>query len=156
MAQIVKKEKATHQLGTWDPFRTMRNWMSWDPFRELPTFKEGPLIDFIPDFEVKETSEGFVFKGDLPGIKEKDLEISISGNMLTVAGKREEERQEKGEKFYTYERSFGSFSRAFTLPEGADTDNVHADLTDGVLTLAVAKKGDVKPKRIKVKKGEKH
>jgi len=157
MAQLIKREKAVpRSAGTWDPFRAMRNWMAWDPFRELATLKEGPLADFVPDFEIKETKEGYVFKGDLPGIKEKDLDISVSGNLLSISGKRDEEHKEEGDKFYTYERSYGSFTRSFTMPDGADLANVHADLSDGVLTIAVPKKGDVKPKKIKVKKGEKH
>ena len=109
---------------------------------------------FIPAFEVKETPDAYLFKADLPGVKEGDLEIALSGNRILISGKREAEQLEEGDTFYAYERSYGGFSRSFTLPEGADADNVRADLRDGVLSLMVAKKQEVKPKKIQVKVGK--
>jgi HSP20 family protein len=101
---------------------------------------------------VKETKDAYVFKADLPGIREEDLDISLTGNRLTVSGKREEEKREEDDRFYAYERSYGSFSRSFTLPEGIDVEHAQADLNDGVLTVSVPKKPEVKPKKIEVKK----
>jgi len=133
-----------------DPYEMMRELMQWDPFREL-----GPVaphvMGFVPTFDVKETQDGYVFKADLPGIKEKELDISLTGSRLTVSGKREEEKKEEGERFYAYERSYGSFSRSFTLPEGVDPDSVQAELKEGVLTLSIAKKPEVKAKKIELK-----
>ena len=106
---------------------------------------------FTPQFDVKESKDGYVFKADLPGIKEKDLDISLTGNRLTVSGRREEEQRQEEERFFAYERSYGSFSRSFTLPEGVDAENVQAELKDGVLTLNVAKKPEVKAKKIELK-----
>ncbi len=134
----------------WEPFEMMREMMQWDPFRELGVVGTR-TVAFVPAFEVKETKDEYVFRADMPGIKEKDLEISLTGNRLTVSGKREEEKREQGERFYTYERSYGTFSRSFTLPEGIDPEHVHAELKDGVLTLGIAKKPEVKPKRIELK-----
>ncbi len=135
-----------------DPFEMVRELMHWDPFRELGVVSSRNLT-FVPSFEVKETKDGYVFKADLPGIKEKDLDISLTGNRLTVSGHREEEKQEEGERYFTYERAYGSFSRSFTLPEGVDAEHVQAELKEGVLTLSVAKKPEVKAKKIELKPG---
>jgi HSP20 family protein len=105
---------------------------------------------FMPSFEVKETKTGYVFKADVPGVSEKDLDIQLTGTRLSISGKRESEKQEQGESYYCFERSFGSFNRSFTLPEGVDADHVSASLKDGVLTLAVAKKPEVQPRTISV------
>lgn len=75
----------------------------------------------------------------------------MTGNRLTIAGQRHEEQREEGERYYTYERSYGSFSRSFTLPEGIDSENVQGELKDGVLTVSVSKKPEVQPKRIPLK-----
>lgn len=136
--------------STWEPHRLMRELMSWDPFREMtPYFTPSPAT-FSPSFEVKETKEGYVFKADLPGIKESDLDISVTGNRLTLSGKREAEKREEGDTFYTYERSYGSFTRSFTLPDGVDMTTVHADLKDGVLALSVKKAPEAQPKKIAI------
>jgi HSP20 family protein len=139
--------------ASWDPWRTMRALMTWDPFREIaafPTLPE-PGMAFNAAFDIKETKDAYQFKADLPGIKDKDLEVTITGNRLNVSGKREEEKEEKSDRYYTYERSYGSFSRSFTLPEGADVDKLRASLDQGVLTISVPKKPEVQPKKIAVK-----
>src|SRR5206468_2533929 len=100
-----------------------------------------------------ETKDAYVFRADLPGVKDSDLEISLTGNRLTVSGRREQERQEQGETFYASERSYGSFTRSFTLPEGIDGDNVSADLKSGVLTLSVPKKPEVQPRKVTINTG---
>ena len=133
-------------------------WMYLDPFRQMAPFWPGDEqpARFTPDFEVKETKEGFVFKADVPGMKEKDLEINMTGNRLTISGKREAEVEEKTDTYYACERSYGSFTRAFTLPEGTDSDNhSRAELKEGVLTLLLPKKPDLQPRRIEVKASEK-
>jgi HSP20 family protein len=129
-------------------------WVHWDPFRQMAPFWPGEEqpVRFTPDFEVKETKEDFVFKADVPGIKEKDLEINVTGNRLTISGKREAETEEKTDTYYARERSYGSFTRAFTLPEGTDGDNhSRAELKEGVLTLSLPKKPELKQRRIEVK-----
>ncbi|SES87092.1 Hsp20/alpha crystallin family protein [Stigmatella erecta] len=138
----------------WDPFQQMQELMNWDPFEQLashPWFagRQGPA-PFVPAFEVKETQDAYVFKADLPGVDEKDIEVTLTGDRLSVSGKREREKREEGERFYAYERSFGAFSRAFTLPEGVNGDNVQAQLKNGVLTLTLPKRPEVQPKRIQV------
>ena len=88
-------------------------------------------------------------------MKESDLEVTVTGNRLTVSGKREAEKQEHTDTYYSYERSYGDFTRAFTLPDGVDMNGVHAELKDGVLTLSVKKTPEAQPKKIAVQSAAK-
>ncbi len=160
MANItVRKDDAGRQTmpatPAWEPIRWMRDMMRWDPFREMAPMQADEMGGFFPAFEVKETKDAFVFKADLPGIQEKDLEIQLTGNRLTLTGKREAEKEEKNDTYFIYERSYGSFARAFTLPEGVDAEHIRAELKDGVLNLVLPKKPEMMPKKIDVKVGEK-
>lgn len=139
----------------WEPFRLMREMMQWDPFAEMLPFPEERMGSFAPTFEIKETKDSFVFRADLPGIQEKDLEIQLTGNRLTINGKRDVEKEEKSDRYFLFERSYGSFTRSFTLPEGADGEHIRAELKDGVLTLVLPKRPESVPKKIEVKAGEK-
>lgn len=135
-----------------DPFRLMRDFLRWDPFREMsPLWNPETSSAFAPAFEIKETKDAYVFKADVPGVKEADIDVTVTGNRLTVSGQRSEEKEDKGETYYSCERRYGSFSRAYTLPEGVDTANVHADLKAGVLTVAVPKLPGAQPKKVAVK-----
>ena len=158
MATLIRRnqnEVAPSSGTVWDPFRVMRDVLRWDPFRELEAAAGGGDYGlFAPSFDVKENKDGYVFRADLPGVKEDDLEISLTGNRLTISGKREQEKREQGETYYATERSYGSFSRAFTLPDGTDGDNVKAELKNGVLQVTVPKKPEVQPKRITIGKDE--
>jgi HSP20 family protein len=151
----VKKENGgavPTRMTEWDPFRAAREFLRWDPFREMAPFglaTEGAV--FSPAFEVKETKESYLFKADMPGVKEQDVDITRTGNRLTVTGKREAEKEDKSETYYAYERTYGSFTRSFTLPEGIDGDQIRADLKDGVLTLVVPKTPEAQPKKIGLK-----
>lgn len=136
----------------WEPFQLMRSLLRWDPFAEMSPVPIGEAA-FSPAFDVKETKDGFIFKADLPGIEEKDLDVKITKNRLSVSGKREHEKTEKGDTYYTYERSYGSFTRAFTLPDGVDADAIKAELKAGVLTINMPKKPEAQPKKVAVKAG---
>lgn len=155
MTNIVRSNhgEKTQALAPSDPFqRLVRDMMRWDPFREMaPTWMASEAPTFAPAFEVKETKEAFLFKADMPGVKDKDLEVKLHGNRLTISGKREAEHEDKSDAYYTYERSYGSFLRAFTLPDGIDGDHVQADLKEGVLTVAIPKKVGAQAKTIAVK-----
>lgn len=138
----------------WDPFRTMRELMRWDPFTSAwPAWPAGASEMMNVAFDVKETDEAFVIHADVPGMDVKDIEIKLQNNRLNISGKREQEKTEKSDTYYCYERSHGSFSRSFTLPEGVDGDKVGADLKQGVLTVTLPKKPQAKPKQISVKSG---
>jgi HSP20 family protein len=143
-----KHDVAPQESELWDPFRLMREIVGWDPLQEAAA--RAPYAVYAPAFEVKETADSYVFRADLPGVREEDLEISLTGNRLTIAGKREQEKREGNERFYAHERAFGGFSRSFTLPDGCDADHVTADLKGGVLTLVVTKRPEVQPRRISI------
>jgi HSP20 family protein len=123
-------------------FPMLRSLMDREPLRELV---------FTPTFDVKETKEAFLVKADLPGVAEKDLEVTLSGTRLIVSGKREEEKKEKGDVFYTWERSFGMFTRSFKLPEGVDAGRLEAELKGGVLTIVAPKQAEFQPRRVTVR-----
>jgi HSP20 family protein len=139
----------------WDPFRMMRDMLRWDPFREMAPVLSAEMPSYSPAFEVKETKDGFVFKADVPGTKEEDIDVSVTGNRLTISGKREGEKEDKGDTFYMYERSYGTFTRSFTLPEQTDGAHVRAELKNGELTVVVPKTAAAVAKRIPVSSGEK-
>jgi HSP20 family protein len=130
-----------------DPFAMARELLSWDPF-----FGGRQTTAFAPAFEVKETADSFVVKADLPGVAESDLDIAVHNNVLTVSGSRQAEERKEGESYALYERQFGSFTRAFSLPDMADGERISAKLENGVLTLTVAKKAEAKPRKIAVNK----
>jgi HSP20 family protein len=111
-----------------------------------------PESRFDARFDVKETKEGFLFKADLPGLREEDVEISLTGNRLTVSGKREVEAAQEGETHFMRERTSGAFRRTFTLPETADADKITASMKDGVLTLALPKRSESQPRRVPIGK----
>ena len=138
---------------SFEPFRMLRDLMRWDPFAEMAPVFTNEGATFLPAFDVKETKDAFVFKADLPGMKEADLDVKLAQNRLSISGKREAEKSDKGETYYSYERSYGSFTRSFTLPEGVDADRIKAELKDGVLTLELPKKPELQPKTINVKSG---
>jgi len=146
---------ATAVDSRWDPYRAMRDLMGWDPFREMMPFAAQTPAGFVPSFEVKETKDSYLFKADVPGVKESDLHITTTGNRLTIAGNREAEKKEQTDTYYSFERTYGSFSRSFTLPEGADLNTVHADLKDGVLTIDVKKMPEAQPKKIAIQSAAK-
>jgi HSP20 family protein len=140
----------------------------WDPFREVVALQnrfntlfrdlnegEGTLTtaSFIPAVDVYEDEKKVVLKLEVPGIEEKDLDVSVENHTLTVKGERKfekEEKEEKEENFHRIERRYGSFYRAFTLPSTVDTENVAASYNAGVLKLELKKKPEAQPKQIKV------
>jgi HSP20 family protein len=151
----VRKEQGNRMQSSqhpseWEPSRLMRQFFGWDPFSEMTPFATDDRYAFAPAFEVKETKDGYLFKADMPGVKQGDLDVNITGNRLTIAGKREAEKREQTDTYYTFERSYGAFTRAFTLPDGIDAAAIHADLRDGVLTLVVPKRPETQPKKIAV------
>ncbi len=158
MANIIKKDqnqnRGLQRARAWDPFRMMRDLMRWDPFGQMIPYAAEEL--WSPQVEVRETDDAFLFKADLPGVKQEDVNIELLGNRLQISGKRDQEREEKeGDRIYAYERSFGSFSRAFTLPDNVDTEHIRCELKEGVLSLAIPKKPGEQPRKIQIGGGGK-
>jgi HSP20 family protein len=135
------------------PLQAMRELLHLDPFAwtfPLRPFRgHGSL--YVPDFDIKETPEAFVLKADVPGVSAEEISVELAKDRLVVSGHREQEKSKKGETFYAYERAYGSFSRSFSLPEGANPEKIDAELGNGVLTITIAKATPVESKQIPVK-----
>ena len=106
--------------------------------------------NFAPPVDVYEDEHHISLKIEVPGIDEKDINVSIENNTLTVRGERRFEKDEKEENFHRVERMYGSFTRSFTLPNTVDPEQVSAHYEKGVLKIRLAKKAEAKPKLIKV------
>src|SRR5579864_476014 len=152
----------------------MTQLIRWEPFREFPTMQdrvnrmnrlfresyspEGPeealtTTGFAPLVDIYEDEHNITLKIEVPGIDEKDIDVRIENNTLTVHGERKIETEEKEENFRRVERQYGSFTRSFTLPTTVDAENVSATYDKGVLKIALPKKAEAKPKQIKVSIG---
>jgi HSP20 family protein len=142
----------------------------WDPYREFSSvqdrlnrlfnasFNEGrdeslSTSNFAPAVDVYEDEHNITLKIEVPGIDEKDIDVRIENNILTVHGERKFEKEEKEENYRRVERQYGSFTRTFTLPNTVDTETVSANYEKGVLKVKLAKKAEAKPKQIKVNVG---
>jgi HSP20 family protein len=143
----------------------------WDPFREFVTiqdrlnrlFRESQGTEgreealttstFAPPVDVYEDEHNITLKIEVPGIDEKDIDVRIENNTLTVHGERKFEKEEKEENYRRVERQYGSFTRTFSLPTTVDAEKVEANYDKGVLKVQLAKKAEAKPKQIKVNVG---
>jgi len=143
----------------------------WDPFREFTTLQDrlnrlfrqsyGPegreesltTSTFAPPVDVYEDEHNVSLKIEVPGIDEKDIDVRIDNNVLTVHGERKFEKEEKEENFRRVERQYGSFTRTFTLPSTVDAEKVSANYDKGILKIELPKKAEAKPKQIKVNVG---
>src|SRR6266705_2946595 len=144
----------------------------WDPFREFTTLQERmnrlvrdqyraeggseeslTTTNFAPPVDVYEDEHSITLKIEVPGIDEKDIDVRIENNTLTVHGERKFEKEEKEENFRRVERQYGSFTRSFTLPNTIDAEKVQAHQDKGILKVQLAKKAEAKPKQIKVNVG---
>jgi HSP20 family protein len=156
MANLVRREnreatQQNHNEYRWDPFRVVDALLRWDPYRgDNSLLSHGG--EFMPKFDVKESKNAYVLRADLPGVKDEDIDLSLNGNLLTVSGKRDDERREEGEQYYSVERSYGAFSRSFSLPDGIDAGAISADLKSGVLTVQIPKRPEAQPRKITVGK----
>ncbi len=105
---------------------------------------------FAPALDISESDDEFVVKAELPGVDPKAVDISLSGNLLTIKGEKKAESEEKGKNFHRIERSYGSFSRSFQLPCEVREEDVKAEYKDGVLNLRLPKDEKAKRKSIKI------
>jgi HSP20 family protein len=142
----------------WEPFRELLS--TQDRFNQLfnQTFtqafgKEGQELasrNWAPAVDIYETDHNLVIKTELPGIDPKDVEVRVENNTLVLQGERKFEKNTSEENYHRVERSYGTFSRSFTLPSTVNTENAQAEYKDGILTLTLAKREEAKPKTIKI------
>ncbi len=144
-------------LTRWDPFRDLMtlqermNRLFEDSMaRSKTTDQEMAMGAWTPSVDIFETPEKVVLRADLPGIAEKDIELRIESSTLTLRGERRFLKETKEEDYHRIERSYGSFSRSFSLPGTVDQESIQAVHKDGVLEVILPKKEETRPKLIKV------
>lgn len=142
----------------------------WEPFREFSTLQDRlnrlfqqsvnesreealTTSSFAPAVDVYEDDHQVTLKIEVPGIDEKDIDVRLENNTLTVHGERKLEKEEKEENYRRVERQYGSFTRSFTLPQTVDAQGVSAQYDKGVLKIKLIKKAEAKPKQIKISVG---
>ena len=138
----------------------------WDPFRNLSTLQDqvnrlfetnfparsdnSALTTWAPAVDIYETENELVIKADLPEMDEKELDVRVENNMLTLRGERKFEEKVKEDNYLRIERTYGSFSRSFSLPNTVNTEAIKAEYKNGVLRVELPKRAESKPKQVKV------
>jgi HSP20 family protein len=143
----------------------------WDPFRDLVQLQdrvnrlfqestgtagreeEFATSSFVPPVDIYENEHNIVLKLEVPGVDQKDLDIRIENNTITIRGERKFEKETKEENYHRVERRYGSFQRSFGLPNTVNPEQVTADYDNGILTVTLAKRAEAKPKQIRVNVG---
>ena len=122
--------------------KTLTNFLS-EFFPETPLFSGWETLKrgLDPVVDIYESKDAIIVEADLPGIDKEDLIVNVEGHILTLKGERKSETMDEGENYYRKEREYGSFSRAFTLPDIADTEHIQADFKNGVLHIKIPKAG---------------
>ena len=147
---------AEKELTPWRPFSevgSLRREMDrlWDSF-----FGERPLArmwerEWAPSLDVSETKDDFVVKVEIPGIDAKDIDISLTGDVLTIKGEKKQEKEQKEEDYHLVERSYGAFSRSVRLPAEVESAKIKASCKHGILKVTLPKSEKVKAKEVKIK-----
>lgn len=138
----------------------------WDPFRELARaqeemnrafgderspFRAGESVGWTPPCDIYEDGEEIVLRAELAGVEPKDVEIGFENGVLTLKGERKLAMEDKRENYHRVELSYGTFTRAFSLPASIDAERIRAESKNGVLVVHLPKKPEAKPKSIQVK-----
>ncbi|MGB8952149.1 MAG: Hsp20/alpha crystallin family protein [Candidatus Aminicenantales bacterium] len=142
----------------WDPFRDMitlrekMNRLFEDVFTPRGEEKDITASSWVPPVDIFETENELVLTAEIPGIEEKDVEIKIEDNALSIKGERKFEKETKEENYHRIERAYGSFFRSFTLPNSVDQDKIQAEHENGVLKITMSKRQELKPRKVKILK----
>ncbi|HYB31395.1 MAG TPA: Hsp20/alpha crystallin family protein [Solirubrobacteraceae bacterium] len=149
-------------LIRWEPARelhSMQNEMNrlFNTFFDSPSAGTNggrtPLRRWVPAMDVVQTDDHFVLRADLPGLTEKDVNIEVEDNVLTISGQRKAEHEQRKEGYYRLERSSGAFTRSLTLPEGVDAGAIQAGFENGVLEVRIPKPEQHKPRKVQISLG---
>jgi HSP20 family protein len=143
-------------LIRWEPapFATDFNRLFNSFFDTPTTARDGSVARrWTPAVDLTETEGHYVLKADLPGLTDEDVHVEVENNVLTVSGERKAESEETHKGFRRVERSYGSFTRRLTLPEGVDADAIKATVTNGVLEVRIPKPEAVKPRKVEITVG---
>jgi HSP20 family protein len=136
----------------------------WEPFRDLMRlqdevgrlfderlYRNGESVGWTPAVDIYEDDESVTLRFELAGVEPKDVDIRFENGVLTLRGERKLEKEEKRENYHRVERSYGTFTRSFTLPGTVDAEKIRAESKNGVLSVALPKKAEAKPRSIQVK-----
>jgi HSP20 family protein len=140
----------------WDPFRDLNmlqdrmNRMFDDAGRAWRTDEPAATTTWSPAVDIFETEGEIVVKAELPGMERKDIVLNLESNVLTVRGERRFAKETKDDNYHRIERSYGTFSRSFSIPATVDAEEIRADYRDGVLKIVLPKKEQAKPKQIRI------
>lgn len=153
------KEREGRELTAWRPFGDLESWLApWQGFFPRRRFLEDVFRDFpsatrafVPAVELSENDSRYTITVEVPGVKKDDVHVDLREGMLVVHGEKKSEREEKKERSRYVERSYGSFTRSFTLPSDADADRLEASFKDGVLTINIPRTEESKPRQIAIK-----
>ena len=142
-------------IARWEPFSGLSNLQEQvNRLFSDATFRgrgdEAALTTWAPPVDIYETESELVVKADLPDLQEKDIDIRIENNLLTIRGERKYEKNISQDNYLRVERTYGAFSRSFSLPTTVNAEAIRADYTNGVLTVKVPKREEAKPRQVKV------
>ena|ERR1041385_6555358 len=163
-------------LTKWNPFRgatELEPWgplTRWTPFRDMQQMQREidrlfngrnlfpavgdetmTISDWAPSVDISEGDKEFVVKAELPEVKKEDVKVKVEHDSLIIRGERKAEKEEKGKKYHRIERSYGSFERSFTLPEGIDAAKISSQFKDGVLAVHLPKNPNAMAKSLEIK-----
>lgn len=133
-------------LNRWDPFAEINRLQ--DQFRRAADQAERP--SFAPAVNIFEDKEGIHLTAEVPGMKPEDVHVDVENRVLTISGERKLEKAEQKDGYHRIERSYGRFTRSFTLPDTVDGEKIVANIRDGVLTVVLPKRAVAQPKKINV------
>jgi len=137
-------------FGDFDSFRREMDSV-WERFMGEKPFGLRPREEWSPSVDISETKDSIVVKAELPGTDAKDIDVSITGNVLTIKGEKKEEQEEKDEHRHYVGRYYGTFRRSFQLPADVKTDKIDAAFEKGVLKITLPKTEQAKKKEIQIK-----
>ncbi|PPE73374.1 heat-shock protein Hsp20 [Solimonas fluminis] len=122
------------QLTQWNPFREMEDLMT-RLSRGIARPQGSDLAEWAPVVDITENEREYLVKAELPGLKKEDIKLDLANGMLTLSGERSSEKENKGEKYHRIERSYGRFSRSFSVPDDVKVDQIKAECKDGVVSV---------------------
>jgi len=122
----------------------------WSPFRDREALLPRVWPGKMPSTDIREGAKDYAITVELPGVEEKDVQVELAGDMMTVKGEKKSARAEKDENYHLSERTYGSFTRSFRLPEDADPEKVNASFAKGVLSIALPKRAGARQKTRKI------
>jgi HSP20 family protein len=140
--------------GSGSPFMSLQREIDrlFDDFsRGFPTMTGNGATALMPNMDVTETDKEIEITAELPGLEEKDVQVNVADNLLTIRGEKNAEKEQKDKNYRLVERSYGSFERTLELPEGVNTDAIKANISKGVLKVTVPKPAPAQAKKIDVK-----